>query len=156
MEHPTLEDAVKDLLSEKKEKWDQFFNGEWYISFMGSGFTVSAFVYEGKIWYGEEKCGSGTIYWEGKISDVVSLFLKEETKFNRSELNEKMDEVMKKREEGYLISDDMGKLDFLSRTKAKHISAFAGEDDSMLDMFDLGEHLTYLILNPGEYKYVQA
>ncbi len=158
MEHPTIVEAIEDIISNREEKWDQFFQGEWFINRIESGFEESAFVYEGKIWYNQEKQGSGSYYSEGNVSEVLSLFLNPGTKFIHSNLKEKMNEVMEKKKEGFLISNTMSTFDFQTRTRAIHRSKFPfpGEQNSEMDMFDLGEHLAWLIMEPTEWKYVKV
>lgn len=156
MEHPTLSEVIEKLFFERKDEWDQFFNGEWFLIRAESEFEETAFVYEGKIWYNQGKHGSGSYYSEGSISDVASLFLNSSTEFIRSNLKQKMDEVMDKRNEGYLIYDKSGKFDFQTRTKTIHHSDYVGHPDSELNMFELGEHLAWLIMEPSEWEYVPA
>jgi len=156
MNHPTLQEAIESCLLERKDKWDQFFNGELFLSRMESQFTESAFVYEDKIWYGEEIHGSGSFYNEGSVKKVLSLFLDPATEFIKSKLKEKMDEILEKRKEGFLITNGLGKFDFQNRTTATWKSNFAGEEDLEVDMFGLGEHIALLSMNSSRWKYVKA
>lgn len=155
MEHPTIEEAIESCLPNRKDKWDQFFNGDWFLCRTEEGFSEYAFVYEGKIWYGEEKHGSGSYYSEGTIKNVLPLFLNSHTQFMESKLSVKMNEIIDKKNQGFLIHNGMGTFDFQTRTKAIYISDF-NEGNSVMDMFDLGEHLAFLIMDPDEWNYVEA
>jgi hypothetical protein len=155
MEHPTLQEAFQSC-PRNQEEWDQFFNGEWFLSRMGEGFTETAFVYEDKIWYGNERDGQGTHYCEGTIKNVLPIFLNPETEFIQSKLTEKMNEVMGKKNEGYLVTDGMGIFDFQTRTRAVWRSALAEQGNRTVAWFDLGEYLAWMSMEPNEWEYVKA
>ena len=156
MDHPSLEEAISRHLIDGSQKWEQFFQGKLFMVRTGGGFSEYGFVYEGKIWYGEEKEGSDVYYSEGTVENILPVFINPATTFHVSNLDEKMTEVMKKKEEGFLISDGSGTFNFETRTKSIHTSQYEGEQPSVMEMFELGEHLAWLILEPVEWKYVQV
>ena len=153
MQHPTLEDAVLSSPLFDSNKWEEFFQGEWLLYRSGDGFNESVFIYEGKIWYGNEKEGSESGYCEGTIASVIPIFLNPETTYYHSHLSQKIDEILEMRKKGFLASDMINTYDFSSRTEATIYSCF---DDSSFpcNMYDLGEFLTMLIMDPVECKYV--
>jgi hypothetical protein len=146
-----LEKAIKSSPLFNEEKWKEFFEGKWHLNRLGGGFSETVFFYQDKIWYGNEKDGSGMYYAEGSVSNVIPIFLNPETHYNKSCLNEKMSEVMIKRKEGLIISDGLGTYDFKSLTEAV---CECGEQHTV-KMYDLGEFLSTLSIDPLEYKYVK-
>ena len=78
MDHPSLEEAISRHLIDGSQKWEQFFQGKLFLVRMGGGFSEYGFVYEGKIWYGEEKEGSDVYYSEGTVENILPVFINQE------------------------------------------------------------------------------
>lgn len=149
----TLRESIESLPRYNEEKWREFFEGKIVLTRTGEGFSETAFYYENKIWYGNERDGHGTFYCEGTIANLIPIFLNPETSYAESHLNQKMIEVMNKKNAGYMASDELCNYDFHSRTCATVYSCFENQNWNS-NMWDLGEFLYMLATDPGECKWV--
>ena len=149
----SLREAVESLPRYDEGKWREFFEGNLVLSRQGEGFSEYAFYYKGKIWYGNEREGSGSFYCEGTVANLIPIFLNPETSYLESHLNQKMIEVMNKKNAGYMATDGLCNYDFHSPISATVYSCFDNQRWNS-DMWDLGEFLYMLATDPAECKWV--
>jgi hypothetical protein len=155
MEHLKLEQILTENIKTHSQQWEQFFEGKLLLVRSGESFSEYAFVYQNKIWYGEEDNGSGVCYSECKEQKIIPLLLDSKTRFYVSNLEGKMEKVIKKREEGFVLDDRHGKYEFMTMTKANWVSNFDPNEKISCDMYDLGEQFASMIMDPDSWKYVK-
>jgi hypothetical protein len=149
MEHQNLEHTLSTYIKTHSQKWEQFFDGNLLLVLFGDTFTEYAFVYQNKIWYAEEDNG----YCEVEKHDVIPLILNPKTTFYVSNLKDKIEEVIKKREEGYLLVNNLGTYDFESAVEAIWVSKFSPNEKISCNMYDLGGQFASIIMYPNSWRY---